>query len=217
MKKSARVPKKPGSKNIYSSCMVKFADIINHEGYMDDKTRWNNKHLNVPMPMNASEIVIKYVKKTASKRALDIACGVGRNTHYLAKLGYEIDAVDISDYALSQIEYSKMIHPLEIDLTKYSITANNYDLIVNINYLERKLFPSIIAGLKDGGILIFETFITAHEEGYHNPSNPDFLLRSNELPTKFCDLTTLFYEERDHQNMYGEKVKIASYVAKKNI
>jgi tellurite methyltransferase len=196
--------------------MVKSVHIINHEGYMDDKTRWNNKHQNVPMPIKPSEIVIEYVKETMNAKALDIACGVGRNTHYLAKLGYEIDAVDISDYALSQIEDSKMIHTIETDLTKYVITPNSYDLIVNINYLERKLFPSIITGLKYGGVLIFQTFITANGVGYHNPSNPDFLLQSNELPTVFRDLTTLFYEERDEQNMYGEKVKIASLVARKN-
>jgi hypothetical protein len=82
-------------------------------------------------------------------------------------------------------------------------------------YLERKLFSSIIEGLAHDGILIFETFITAHEAGYHNPSNPDFLLRSNELPTEFSTLKILFYEERDDTNMYGEKVKIASFVAKK--
>ena len=183
---------------------------------MDDKTRWNNKHQNVPMPMEPSAIVIKYAQPSIDKKALDIACGVGRNTHYLARLGYEVHAVDISDYALSQIENSNRIHPIETDLTHYTITPNSYDLILNINYLERKLFPSIITGLKSGGILIFQTFITAHEKGYHNPSNPDFLLQCNELPTKFSELTTLFYEEHDEHNMYGEIVKIASYVAQKN-
>ncbi|MDP1784873.1 MAG: methyltransferase domain-containing protein [Sulfuricurvum sp.] len=182
---------------------------------MDDKTRWNAKHQNVPMPMNPSAIVMQHVVPSVDKRALDIACGIGRNTHYLAKLGFEVDAVDISDYALSQLQHTAMIHPIETDLTSYRIAPNAYDVIVNINYLERKLFPSIMAGLKSGGVLIFETFITAHEEGYHNPSNPDFLLRSNELLHAFCELEVLFYEERDDRNMQGEKVKIASYVGKK--
>jgi tellurite methyltransferase len=182
---------------------------------MDDKTRWNAKHQNVPMPNNPSDIVIKNVKPSHGKRALDIASGTGRNTHYLAKMGYEVDAVDISDYALSQIDRTNQIHTIESDLTNYRITPACYDLIVNINYLERKLFSSIIEGLAHDGILIFETFITAHEAGYHNPSNPDFLLRSNELPTEFSTLKILFYEERDDTNMYGEKVKIASFVAKK--
>lgn len=182
---------------------------------MDDKTRWNAKHQNVPMPKSPSNIVIKHVKLSDGKKALDIACGTGRNTHYLASMGYEVDAVDISDYALSQISPTNKIHTIESDLTNYSITPNNYDLIVNINYLERKLFSSMIAGLTHKGILIFETFITAHESGYHNPSNPEFLLRSNELPTEFSALKILFYEERDDKNMYGEKVKIASFVAQK--
>ncbi|MDP3120266.1 MAG: class I SAM-dependent methyltransferase [Sulfuricurvum sp.] len=182
---------------------------------MDDKTRWNAKHQNVPMPNNPSDIVIKYVKPSHGKRALDIACGTGRNTHYLAKIGYEVDAVDISDYALSQIDRTNSIHTIESDLTNYCIRPNTYDLMININYLERKLFSSMLAGLADEGVLIFETFITAHEAGYHNPSNPEFLLRSHELPTEFSTLKILFYEERDDKNMYGEKVKIASFVAQK--
>lgn len=182
---------------------------------MDDKTRWNAKHQNIPMPKNPSNILIKHVKPSDGKRALDIACGTGRNTHYLANLGYHIDAVDISDYALSQIKRTNNIHSIESDLTHYSIAPNRYDLIININYLERKLFPSMIEGLTDEGILIFETFITAHEEGYHNPSNPDFLLQPNELPTAFSALKILFYEERYVTNMYGEKVKIASFVGQK--
>lgn len=182
---------------------------------MDDKTRWNAKHQNVPMPNNPSDIIIKHVKPSDGKRALDIACGTGRNTHYLAKLGYDVDAVDISDYALSQIKCTNKIHTIESDLTNYVIRPNTYDLMININYLERKLFSSMIAGLAHNGILIFETFITAHEAGYHNPSNPEFLLRSNELPTEFSTLKVLFYEERDDINMYGEKVKIASFVGQK--
>lgn len=182
---------------------------------MDDKTRWNYKHRNVPMPMTPSAIIVKHLNHVTDKRALDIACGIGRNTRYIAELGYTVDAVDLSDYALSQIECSKRIHTIETDLTHYTIAPNHYDLIVNINYLERKLFPSISQGLKSGGVLIFETFIIAHEEGYSNPSNPDFLLEPNELLHEFRDLEVVFYEERDDVNMQGEKVKIASYIGKK--
>lgn len=182
---------------------------------MDDKTRWNQKHQQVPMPVEPSEIVVKYVKPTGTKKALDIACGIGRNTHYLADIGYEVDAVDLSDYALAQINASDRIHIVEFDLTDYTINHNAYDLIININFLERKLFPSMLQGLKDDGILIFETFITAHDEGYHNPSNPDFLLQPQELLNVFLPLEVLLYDERDAINMHGEKVKIASFVGKK--
>ncbi len=182
---------------------------------MDDKTRWNTKHQNVPMPTSPSEIIIKNVKPSQGCRALDIACGTGRNTHYLAELGFEVDAVDISDYALSQINHTNKIHTIESDLSNYCITPNNYDLIININYLERKLFSGMVEGLNRGGILIFETFIAAHKPGYHNPSNPDFLLQLNELPTKFSTLKILFYEEYDKKNMYGEKVKIASFIGQR--
>lgn len=182
---------------------------------MDDKTRWNDKHRNVPMPNNPSKLLIRHLHDGIGKRALDIACGIGRHTHLIADAGYEVDAVDISDYALGKLNESPLIHPIEADLSRYEIAQDRYDLIVNINYLERKLFPSILKGLKKDGLLIFETFITAHEPDYHNPSNPDYLLRSNELIEYFSSLEILFYEERDDINMYGEKVKIAAFVGKR--
>ncbi|KQX59686.1 SAM-dependent methyltransferase [Streptomyces sp. Root66D1] len=37
---------------------------------------------------------------TTRRRALDLGCGPGRNTLYLASLGYEVDAVDLSPTAI---------------------------------------------------------------------------------------------------------------------
>lgn len=179
---------------------------------MDDKTRWNHKHQTVNLPTHPIKLVQQYVQAGNSKKALDIACGAGRHTHYLAELGFKVDAVDISDFALSQLQKSPLIIPIECDLTMYKIPSNHYDLILNINYLERRLFPEIIAGLKTGGMVLFETFIIAHDSKQIQPINPHYLLQSNELLEVFSPLKQIFYEERSDINMYGDKVKIASYV-----
>ncbi|MCJ7764534.1 MAG: tellurium resistance protein TehB, partial [Thiovulaceae bacterium] len=92
-----------------------------------------------------------------------------------------------------------------------------YDLIVNCNYLDRRHFPQIIEALKKGGLLIFETFIVAHGEVYHQPTNLDFVLRKNELLHTFIGLDIIYYEERDDINSHNEKVKIASLVARKKL
>jgi tellurite methyltransferase len=182
---------------------------------LEDKTRWNKKYLTCPMPGHVAKIVEKYLPLACIGRALDIACGTGRNTHYLAQKGFEVDAVDYSDYALSQIEEHPSIHKIEADLDSYRIAPERYDLIVNTNYLDRNHFPQIIAALKEGGVLMFETFIIAHGEAYHQPSNPDFVLRTNELLDAFRSLDVIYYEEREDVNLRGEKVKIASLVARK--
>ena len=183
---------------------------------LEDKARWNEKYMACPMPEHVSKIVKKYLPYANAGKALDIACGMGRNTHFLAENGFEVDAVDLSDYALSKIRSLPNINTVEADLDSYRIAENSYDLVVNCNYLDRNHFPRIKAGLKEGGLLIFETFIEAEGEEYHEPSNPDFVLKVNELLDAFGDLQVIYYEEREDVNLRDEKVKIASLVAKKS-
>lgn len=181
----------------------------------EDKERWNKRHVEKPMRHNVEPILEKYIKEANVAKALDIACGIGRNTHFMAEKGFEVDAVDISDYALSQVKEDEKIHKIETDLDTYSIPSNTYDLIVNINFLSRRLHPQIKDALKSGGVLIYETFIVAHGE-FSNPANPEFLLRKNELLHTFIGLEIIYYEERDEINLRGEKTRVASLVARKS-
>lgn len=182
----------------------------------EDKARWNEKHQSKPMPHDVAPILVKYLKESNVGDALDLACGTGRNTHYLADKGFLVDAIDYSDYALSQIKNLSTITKHEIDIDSYYIAPNRYDLIVNINYLDRRLFPQMKDGLKQGGIIIFETFIVAHGEVYHQPTNIDYVLRKNELLHAFIGLDIIYYEEREELNLRGERVKVASLVARKS-
>ncbi len=182
---------------------------------LEDKSRWNEKYTTMPMPDKVAKIVEKYVSLATVGRALDIAAGTGRNTHYLAEKGFVVDAVDYSDYALSRIKNMATINKIDTDLDTYRLGFNTYDLIVNCNYLDRRHFPQIKEALKEGGLLIYETFIVAHGEAYHQPTNLDFVLRKNELLHTFIGLDVIYYEEKDDINLDGERVKVASLVARK--
>ena len=181
---------------------------------IEDKERWNKRHVEKPMRHNVEPVLEKYIDKASVGTALDIACGVGRNTHFIADKGFEVDAVDFSDYALSQVQENDRIKKIEVDLDTYNLEVNKYDLIININYLSRRLFPQIKEALKRGGIVIFETFIVAHGD-FNNPANPEYLLRTNELLHAFVGLDIIYYEEKDDINLRGEKIRVASLVAKK--
>jgi SAM-dependent methyltransferase len=181
---------------------------------IDDKERWNKRHVEKPMRKNVEPIVEKYSELAHVGRALDIACGTGRNTHFLANKGFHVDAVDLSDYALSCVENHEKINKIEADLDSYTLERNSYDLIININYLQRRFFPQIKEALKPEGVLIFETFIVAHGD-FNNPANPEYLLRKNELLHAFIGINIVYYEERDEINLRGEKIRVASLVAQK--
>jgi len=181
---------------------------------IEDKERWNRRHVEKPMRHNVEPVLEKYIDEAKVGAALDIACGIGRNTHFMQEKGFVVDAVDISDYALSQVKDTKHIKKFEVDLDTYNLEINKYDLIVNINYLSRRLLPQIKEALRDGGVVIFETFIIAHGD-FAQPVNPEFLLRKNELLHAFIGLDIIYYEERNDTNLRGEDTRVASLVARK--
>ena len=181
---------------------------------IEDKERWNLRHQQRPLSNATASILKNYLHLAKVGKALDIACGTGRNTHYLDEMGFHVDALDLSDYALSKLRVSENINPIEADLDVYNLEKNQYDLIINMNYLNRRHFPQIKEALKSGGVLIFETFIVAHGN-FENPSNPEYLLRKNELLHAFIGLDIVYYEERYDKNSRDEEVYIASLVARK--
>jgi len=182
----------------------------------EDKQRWNEKYLVAPMPSETSDILKDNLHLVNKGRALDIACGTGRNTHFLADKGFVVDAVDFSDYALGKIRTAENINKIDADLDTYVFDEDAYELIVKVNYLDRKMFPQIIKALKKDGVFIYETFVkTPMGEGYHNPTNPDFHLDLDELPKAFSELEILSYEERDSINLRNEKVRVASFIGRK--
>lgn len=185
----------------------------------EDKIRWNEKYRTKPMPGAPSPFLVRHAGPAVpGGRALDIACGTGRHTAWLAEAGFRVDAVDLSDFALAQIAAHPNVTTFEADLDSYTIAPERYDLIVNVNYLDRRLFPLIRSGLKPGGLLIFETFAeTPAGSEYHRPSDPLYVLQKNELLHAFLSLEILHYEERDDVNLRGEKVRVASLAARQRL
>jgi len=182
---------------------------------IEDKKRWNEKHATKTLPTKALDLLQDNISLTHGRIALDIACGQGRNSIFLAKNGFNVDSIDISDFALDKLSGYEGINTILVDLDSYTISPNSYDIIVNSYFLKRRLFSQIISGLKQGGIVVFETFLNSGEKGFAQPSNPDFLLAKNELLHAFISLRVLYYREYETKNTKGEKVVVAQLVGRK--
>lgn len=176
-----------------------------------DKIRWNARYKTETFSSKPASAVERFVALAAKGRALDIACGLGRHSLFLAKQGFLVDSVDISDVALENLRGRENIHVIETDLDHFYINPKTYELIVNINFLDRRLIPHIKGGLKNGGVVIFETFV----ESEPNPQRRDYLLSPGELPHLFWDLHILYYEERKIQKPSGEEAEVATFVGRK--
>lgn len=128
-----------------------------------DRIKWNDKYLQHEFSTDPSRIVTKHYALSCPGKALDIAAGTGRNSIFLAKHGFSVEAVDISDVGLGQISgLYPDLHPLCVDLDPFDIPSERYILILNIRFLNRRLFPFIVEGLVPGGILIFESYLDLH-------------------------------------------------------
>ena len=161
-------------------------------------------------------IVCDYVDRAPKGRALDIACGTGAVSLFLAGKGFVVDAVDISEVALTA--FSKLhphIHTICADLDTFDLTANRYTLVTNIRYLNRRLFPQILDALLPGGMLIFETFLKSREKEMDKGFKREYLLDEKELMDVFAPLDLLYYGETD--SGYDQTpVRIASLIGIKH-
>ena len=114
---------------------------------------------------------------------LDLACGSGRHSRLLIERGFHVVALDRDVSGLGLLAKHKRVEVVEHDLEKngWPFAADRrFDAIVVTRYLWRPLFKSIVAAVAPGGFLVYETFQRG-QEAYGRPSNPDFLLRPNEL------------------------------------
>lgn len=163
-----------------------------------DATKWNLRHQQNPIIGQPLALLRKFIPQQpqANSKALDLACGMGRNSLFMRDCGFYVESVDISHFAITSLQNERNIHAFCADLDTFRIPPQSYDIICNSYFLERRLFPSISGGLKRGGILVFETFVRDEIES-HNAfaSDSSHLLRKNELLHAFLDLEILFYEE----------------------
>ncbi len=115
-------------------------------------------------------------------RLLDVAAGRGRHARLFATRGAHVVAVDRDADALAALRGIADIDVLVADLEAgpWPFAGKAFDAIVVTNYLHRPLFTPIIDALAADGVLLYETFAVGNE-ALGRPTNPDFLLRENEL------------------------------------
>jgi SAM-dependent methyltransferase len=162
----------------------------------------------VPADAPASWLVDHQHLLPRSGEALDVACGRGRHAVWLAERGLIVHAIDrhadtIVELTRIASERALPIRPRVFDLETGApqLPRRAFDLVVVFNYLHRPLFPALVAALRPGGFLIYETFTRA-QALRGKPSNPDFLLEPGELRRLVHPLTIVAeregtFDERD--------------------
>lgn len=124
-------------------------------------------------------------------RALDVACGTGRDAVYLATCGWQVWGNDIlpdalvratdlaGRYAATAATIHWSAHPAA---TLPARDMPLFDLAIFVRFLDRALIRRAREWLAPGGVLAIETFTTLHRERHGRPSSPDLCVVPGELP-----------------------------------
>jgi 2-polyprenyl-3-methyl-5-hydroxy-6-metoxy-1,4-benzoquinol methylase len=159
-----------------------------------DRIKWNQRFESEatylgqrPSPFLSREIQ-RIVRLAPGKRALDIACGEGRNSIFLAQQGFYVAGLDISDVGLGKAALWAEKEGLQIDFQRVDLDdyrfSEQFDLIINFNFLLRELVPEAMHALSPGGLLIIDTIMESPQLcASHNRS---YLLKRGEL-LRLCE------------------------------
>jgi 2-polyprenyl-3-methyl-5-hydroxy-6-metoxy-1,4-benzoquinol methylase len=167
-----------------------------------DKDKWDRIYSghnsnNEPQP---AEVLLQnrhlFPKKGV---ALDLACGLGANSLLLAEQGLEVHAWDISSVAIERLDRlakqrQRQIHTKALDVKSQPLESNSFDVLVVTHFLVREMATELKAALKPGGLLFYQTFCR-DKVFAQGPSNPEYLLKDNELLQLFTGLKVRVYRE----------------------
>jgi len=131
------------------------------------------------------------------RRAMDLACGSGRDAVFLALQGYDVLGVDHLPDALHRAQdlatrSGVHIETRVINLEKGGVVpAGPFDLVTVFRYLHRPLFPAIRDSVARGGHVVYETFHEQNLQTGHTPKSPAHLLKTGELAEAFAGFQVL--------------------------
>ncbi len=189
-----------------------------------DRARWDKRyheerHLAslapLPLLVTSAELLPR------AGRALDVACGAGRNALFLSSLGLRTTGIDVSPMGLALARSAAKERGLELelvaaDLLRFPIPEGAFAVVLVSHFLERALFPALEAALEPGGVLVYETFTRdqlAFPEAH--PRKEEFLLGPNELLRAFPRLRVLRYAETTQRLTDGRRCSLAQLVARR--
>ena len=184
-----------------------------------DRERWNARYASgeYAARTHPSPLLAAWIHRLPRGRALDVACGLGRNAIHLAANGYAVDAMDISAVALSKARERAAsagvaVNWIEADLEQPDIARETYDVIVVARFLDRPLIPRLVDALRPGGHVVYDHhYITpANVDG---PKSRRFRARPNELLERFRALRVLSFDEGIVADPDGSRMALARLVA----
>jgi len=198
-----------------------------------DRDKWNARYRGAPCACLAepNALLVEWLPRLelelepGSRTAVDVACGQGRHVLYLARRGWQVDAMDIAEVALEQLDAAAAAEGLAVTchqrdfeppvpLERSPFEPERYDLAVMMRYTNLPLLPFVASALRPGGYLVTEVYLRS-DRADAGPRNPDYRVTSGDLREAAAALETIAYHEGVAKDREGLPAPLAQLVARR--
>ena len=166
-----------------------------------DRNKWDQRYREGAYATRdyPSEFLKQRLPHLKRGKALDLACGAGRNSIFLAQNGFFVDAVDVSSVGLEKARkraetLGVSINWLNQDLLDgWKLPSESYSLIIMFRFVALELLPVLPEILERGGSLIIEEHLQWKGEAVSGLTNENFRVPPGEL-ARIVDGLKVVYE-----------------------
>ena len=158
------------------------------------RERWDERYRTEELIWKAdpNRFLVEELDALAPGRALDVACGEGRNAVWLASKGWRVTGVDFSRVGLAKARRLATDRGLEVtwveaDVVEWQPPAASFEVVV-VMYLHlpseqrHRVLARVAAALAPGGILLVVGHDTSNlSEGTGGPQDPAVLFGPEEI------------------------------------
>jgi len=190
-----------------------------------DQAAWNERYAGSGLVWSAepNRFLVAETGGLAPGRALDLACGEGRNAIWLGERGWRVTGVDFSDVAIEKARQFAASRGVEgewiaADLRDYVPAAAAFDLVLVFYFhvgadVRRPILRAAASAVADGGtFLLVGHDSTNLEGGYGGPRDPRVLYTAADVVSDLdgCGLEVERVERVDRpvQTPDGERVAL---------
>ena len=197
-----------------------------------DASDWDRRYADADLIWGAppNQFVVEMCWSLPPRRALDLACGEGRNAIWLAERGWEVTALDFSQVALDKgrtvaSRASRSVRARitwrRADVVAEDLGTDTFDLIV-IAYLHlpadqrRTVLRHAVDALTPTGLLV----VVGHDstnitQGFGGPQDPAILYTPDDIVSELGDSMRVRLAEQRHRLTEAQDAIDALVVAEK--
>ena len=191
---------------------------------LEDRDIWNERYSKGAYAdrNHPSEVLRNWISLLPSGRALDVACGTGRNTRFLAENGYQVIGIDISDVAIDRAKQRECEGSTSVEYRLHDLDdglplLGRFNLITMIRFLDRSIIANVDQHLHSDGCALFE-FHMKHDsyETLAGPRTDRFRVESGEVQSLLSHMEVLREFEGLVVDPDGRSSAIVRVLAKKS-